>query len=261
MSTISTDALVSKLHRALVDALVLSERHNLHEPVTVAEIYTDLIPYRSVRMIGFAMNADYEHALMQLLAGDGGYARVEPVEVRDHLREELKSSNPNTGIYRHYAACDVVVTLPEGMDFTEGRTASEPTPHKDTTAAPAVARVDTAPFEENAPAADAGAVSAVGEAEEDLETAQRSAPANARPATWVDRIAAHESKPVVTSPEPAPAMKATQCIECDRELPAGRMARFCPFCGVDQTVRKCKSCKEKIETGWKFCIACGTPSS
>ena len=261
MSTISTDALVSKLHRALVDALVLSERHNLQEPVTVAEIYTDLIPYRSVRMIGFAMNADYEHALMQLLAGEGGYARVEPVEVRDHLREELKSSNPNTGIYRHYAACDVMVTLPEGMDFTEPRTASDPTPPRDTTAAPAVARIDTAPLEEEASAVDAAGVSAVGEGEQGLATAEAPKPANARPATWVDRMAAQESKPAAPSPEPPPAMKVAQCIECDRELPTGRIARFCPFCGADQTVRKCKSCKEKIEIVWKFCIACGTPAS
>ena len=259
---ISTDVLVSQLHRALVDALVLSERHNLHEPVTVAEIYTDLIPYRSVRMIGFAMNADYEHALMQLLAGEGGYARVEPVEVRDHLREELKTSNPNTGIYRHYAACDVVVTLPEGMDFPEGRETSEPRTNKEAiAAAPPVARVDTAPFEERAADVDAEADSALGGADEEPRTAEPTGPADAPPATWVDRLAAHESKPVITSPDPVPASNVAHCIECDRELPAGRIARFCPFCGVDQTVRKCKSCKEKIETGWKFCVACGTPTS
>jgi hypothetical protein len=260
MSTISTDALVSQLHRALVDALVLSERHNLHEPVTVAEIYTDLIPYRSVRMIGFAMNADYEHALMQLLAGEGGYARVEPVEVRDHLREELKSSNPNTGVYRHYAACDVVVTLPEGMDFTESRTTPEQRTHDDATAAaPAVARVDTAPFEDREPAVGAEAASARGAVEP--RKAEPTVPADAPPATWVDRLAAHESKPATIPPEPAPATNVAHCIECDRELPSGRIARFCPFCGVDQTVRKCKNCKEKIETGWKFCIACGTSTS
>ena len=260
MSTISTDALVNKLHRALVDALVLSERHFFFDEVTVTEIYTDLIPYRSVRMIGFAMNADYEHALMQLLAGEGGYARVEPVEVRDHLREELKSSNPNTGVYRHYAACDVVVTLPEGMDFTEGRTTSEPTPDKETIAAPAGARVDTAPFEDKTSAVDAAAVTALGDAEKDLETADSPVPANAPTATWVDRMAAQESRPAVPSPATAPATKVAQCSECNRELPAGRIARFCPFCGADQTVRKCKSCNEKIEAGWKFCIACGTPT-
>jgi hypothetical protein len=258
---ISTDVLVSQLHRALVDALVLSERHNLHEPVTVAEIYTDLIPYRSVRMIGFAMNADYEHALMQLLAGEGGYAQVEPVEVRDHLREELKSSNPNTGIYRHYAACDVVVTLPEGMDFTEAGTTSESrTQEEAIAAAPAVAPVHTAPFEEREPAVEAEAASAPGKVEEEPMKAEPTLSADAATATWVDRLAAHESKPVITSPDPAPPPNVAHCVECDRELPAGRIARFCPFCGVDQTVRKCKSCKEKIETGWKFCIACGTPT-
>src|SRR5262245_65731208 len=109
---------IVQLHSALVDALVQSRHHPADQPVTVAEIYQDLIPYRTVRStIGFAMNADYEHALLQLLAGDGGFARVEPAQVQEELRAELKLSNPNVGIFRNYAACDVFIALPADFEL------------------------------------------------------------------------------------------------------------------------------------------------
>ncbi|MEX2281570.1 MAG: zinc ribbon domain-containing protein [Gemmatimonadota bacterium] len=265
MTTISTDALLGQLHRALVDSLVLSDRHNLHDPVTVAEIYTDLIPYRSVRTLGFALNADYEHALLQFLAGEGGYALIEPVEVRDQLRNELKSSNPNLGIYRHYAACDVYVAVPEELDLIEelatkrGKTAPvEP-------AAPAVrpvSRVETAQIE--------AAMHTQGELEPIAairEFAARAAQAMSSPppasviAPPLPTVAKTGAPPQASRQDAVGAGSAskpeTRCMTCDHALPSGRTARFCPFCGVDQTVRKCVNCQEELEDGWKFCIACG----
>src|SRR5688572_17599326 len=104
---------VEELHRALVEAMVQNRPHALDQPITVAEIYQDLVPYRSVRStIGFAMNADYEFALLQLLAGVGDLAQIEPAEIREELRLELTSSNPNVGMFREYAACDVIVSIP-----------------------------------------------------------------------------------------------------------------------------------------------------
>jgi hypothetical protein len=258
--------LLAQLHRALVDSLVLSDRHNLHDPVTVAEIYTDLIPYRSVRTLGFALNADYEHALLQFLAGEGGYARIEPVEVRDQLRDELKSSNPNVAIYRHYAACDVYVAVPEELDLIEelatkrGKTAPvEP-------AAPAVrpvSRVETAQIE--------AAMHSQGELEPIAairEFAARAVQAVSSPppasviAPPLPSVAkptapAQPSRPKTAGARSADGSSETRCITCDHVLPSGRTARFCPFCGADQTVRKCAGCQEELEDGWKFCIACG----
>ena len=102
---------VERLHQALVDALIQGRPHALDQPVTVAEIYQDLVPYRNVRSdLGFALNADYEHALMHLLAGEEGLARIEPVEAREQLRLELESQNPDVGLFREFAACDVFVT-------------------------------------------------------------------------------------------------------------------------------------------------------
>jgi len=58
-------------------------------------------------VIGVEMNADYEHALMMLLAGEGDFLVLESDVARRELREELQGSNPNTGLYRDFAAADV----------------------------------------------------------------------------------------------------------------------------------------------------------
>src|SRR6185369_10295323 len=109
--------LVVRLHRSLIEALQ-QRSTRLDQPVTVAEIYQDLIPYRLVRSFGFALNADYEFALLQMLAGEGNLARIEPPEVREELRLELLSPNPNVGMFRQYAACDVFVSGNEGAEAT-----------------------------------------------------------------------------------------------------------------------------------------------
>lgn len=101
---------VERLHRALVDAIHKSRGGDFEQPVTVSEIYQTLLPYRAARAaVGFEMNADYEYALLRLLAGEGGLARLEPIEVRESLRDELESPNPNVTLYRQFANCDVWV--------------------------------------------------------------------------------------------------------------------------------------------------------
>jgi hypothetical protein len=106
------DDLVAQLHRTLVDALRRSRPGALDRPITVAEIYQDILPYRAAReAVGFEINADYEHALLRLLAGEGDLARIEPREVRDKLRMELDSPNPDVGLFRSYAGCDVWVSM------------------------------------------------------------------------------------------------------------------------------------------------------
>jgi hypothetical protein len=235
--------MVVQLHRALVDALIMSDKHNEYAPVTVAEIYQDLIPYRSVRMLGFAMNADYEHALLQLLAGEHGLAQIEPPEVREALQDELNSPNPNVGIYRNYAACDVIVTVPDEVQVVVPAVAPpRPEPPKPGPAAPAkpsAAQLEAAFSGEAAAALDAL-----------RETLSRPAPTPTTPRA--------ETPP---SPAPRPqtaAATATSCGSCKRALPANKPARFCPYCGADQKARRCAGCGEKLEEGWKFCIACGS---
>lgn len=114
------DEYVERLYTALTDALRRSRPRPFEAPVTVAEIYQELVPYRVVRAsLGFEMNADYEHAVLQLLAGAGGLTRLEPESAAAELREELSMPNPNVGLFRKFAGCDVWIAAPADPDADE----------------------------------------------------------------------------------------------------------------------------------------------
>ena len=103
-----TEQVLSRFYDALVDEIRAQRPDYLTGPFTVAEIYQNLVPYGLHRdRIGVEMNGDYEEALLRLLAGEGGYLILESETVLRNLREELESANPNTGVYREYAAVDV----------------------------------------------------------------------------------------------------------------------------------------------------------
>ena len=55
----------------LVQQITDTHPEYLTAPFTVAEIYQDLVPYRSHRdLIGVEMNGDYEDALFRMLCGE-----------------------------------------------------------------------------------------------------------------------------------------------------------------------------------------------
>lgn len=243
---------VARLHRALVDAMRRHRPSASNGPVTIAEIYQDLVPYRSVRSaLGFALNADYEHALLQLLAGVEGRARVEPAEAREALRLELESPNPNTGVFRGYAACDVwVATLDEPEAALDAGT-DEPEAHIETgwsTPADVLHAVPVEPQRATPrqPAAQPEAIP--------LQTAPVSGyAATARAASPSSRIS---ERVTATDASTEDESQLKPCHHCNRQLPQDRAVHFCPFCGKDQQ-RRCATCGEVIEPKWHFCVACG----
>jgi hypothetical protein len=94
--------------RVLLEEIERTAPHSGDEPFTVAEIYQSLIPYRTHRdRLGVEMNGDYEDTLLRLLAGEGDFLILESQAARDRIRKELSQSNPNTGIYREFAAVGV----------------------------------------------------------------------------------------------------------------------------------------------------------
>ena len=98
--------LLDRLHHALRGALERSGPRT--RPLTIAELYQQLIPYRAVRgELGVWELAEYEHALLRLLAGEGGHLAVAAPEAREEFRRELASPNPILGIYRDYATVEV----------------------------------------------------------------------------------------------------------------------------------------------------------
>ena len=69
-----SDDVLERFHRALIEEIQTRRPEYLTSPFTVAEIYQNLVPYRTHRdRIGIEMNGDYEDALIRLLAGEGGY--------------------------------------------------------------------------------------------------------------------------------------------------------------------------------------------
>jgi hypothetical protein len=264
--------------RALLDRLYAQLTNALRErpdpwgaPVTVAELYQELIPYRTVRSdVGFTMNADYEHTLLRLLSGEADLAKLEPPSAREQISRELRSSNPNVSIYREYAACEVWITPPDGMadaDDTE-------------------AWLGSLRFDEELDAAElVDTVLQLTQEDEIEQSAHEPSPVEsmrtgASPDAGADRAGRGEAAPAPTAAEQrassaadagtrhAPAQQAAvasitsggSCVFCDSKLPAGREVRYCPFCGGDQTMRPCGRCGEALDPGWVFCIACGAPS-
>jgi hypothetical protein len=250
------EAPLNRLHALLVDAIRQNRPDTPSRPITVAEIYQDLIPYRQVRSeLGIELNADYEHALLRMLAGEGSYLRIDPPEAQEELARELESRNPNVGIFRRFAGCDVWVDLDRPPVAQRAAPAAAPIPVTQATAparthapvppgktapgqdAQQPARAATAPLQ-----GAAGAAAGAPQPRQPLPTSQATRPA--APATPVAAAAATEGK-------------ARVCGFCSGTLPVGRDVRFCPFCGADQRRRRCASCGEVLESDWRFCIACG----
>jgi hypothetical protein len=251
-----TDAALHRLHECL--ARELRRRGSLEQPVTVAEIYQDLVPYREVRAeIGVDMNADYEHVLLRLLSGESGLARLEPAEARAELRLELEMPDPNVTMYRKFAGCDVWVA--PGSDANGGPLQPARRPSRYAPAVPARREGEAAPLgipdwlaaidrDTPRPAPPAPAVSA----------ASPALPRAAPPAPRVPRPRPAPRPQTGRGGQAAPGRRA--CVGCAGELPDGRQVRFCPHCGADQERVPCVACGEELEASWRFCIACGAPA-
>ena len=230
-------AVVARFHDLLVREIRSQRPEYLDGPFTVAEIYQNLVPYSSHRdRLGVEMNGDYEDALLRLLAGEGEYLILDSEAALRELREELETPNPNTSIYREFAAVDVRLN-PAARAQPPG-----PSPGTDPGLGATPPPIEPAPGTDDGPGADPPAVSVV-----DL------APASAPPAATVD------SMPAMDTPHEAaePSDKRAPCKWCRAELPARHNLSFCLFCGGDVNVVPCPHCAEELEPEWRFCIACG----
>lgn len=256
---LTMDGELERLHGALVDAMRRMRIAPFDGPVTVAEIYQDLVPFRVVRgALGFEMNADYEHTLLRLLSGEGDLARLDPPEARQELRDELDSPNPNVGIFRRFAACDVWVVANEAavQDAAELESwAAQPEegvrPGADA-ASPPLATPPGSDRHETRPEPHAA---------EPLPVAGSAGEPVGEP-VGDDEEAEYELVPVQRRTHGREAgdggVEAGHCAFCNSSLPERRMLRFCPYCGADQSQRPCGSCGEPLESEWRYCVACGT---
>lgn len=255
--TVADSALV-RIHRALVEALRERDPSALAHPFTVAEIYQDLIPYRTHRdRLQVEMNADYEHLLLRLLAGEGELVVLESEPARRELRAELEEPNPNTGLYREYAGVDVRLVadrVPDDLTVDVPAGDAGPAPEE-----PALSLMKDAGPEAPNPephlfrGSDAAAPSPAPPTDDDADVPGRPdvsegshRDADTAPGDVVDVASAGAS-----------AETDDACRWCRAELPKRDNLNYCPFCGQDVRVVPCPSCGEAMEPEWRFCIACG----
>jgi predicted RNA-binding Zn-ribbon protein involved in translation (DUF1610 family) len=113
---------LDRLVRRLVQNVRNSHPQYLSQPVEVSELYQTLIPYRHNRTeLEIETNQDYEAALCQLLSGERGYATGDSA-MQDAMRKELSSPNPNTAVFRDYAAARVTLTAEAVRHFADSPT-------------------------------------------------------------------------------------------------------------------------------------------
>ena len=104
---------LDRLFERLVQAL--AEESRLAVPFPAAEVYERLVPYRSNRSrIKVATHQDYEMTVLRLLAGERGYVRLEPDDVREAMRREVAEPNPDTAYFRNF---------PDARAMVNGRSA------------------------------------------------------------------------------------------------------------------------------------------
>jgi len=102
------DRLLDRFFDTLLEEIREHHPAYLRASFTVAEIYQNLVPYRTHRdRIGAEINGDYEDALLRLLAGEGDFLELESEPARKRIQDELRGANPNTTIYREFAAAEV----------------------------------------------------------------------------------------------------------------------------------------------------------
>jgi RNA polymerase subunit RPABC4/transcription elongation factor Spt4 len=229
---------VERLFRAVVSALAERDPTRLTAPLQVAEVYQQIVPYRTHRaQLGFDTHQDYEGAILGLLAGIGGYVDLEPAEARDVLAAEAASSNPDPSLVRDFAGARVLLRANRVREVLDAKTAFAPPPpfppspmlQSATGGAPDVANPVEPRHDMNEPGGSPFALEA-------------------------DERAASDAP---TSTPPPIADAGIACPQCDRPLPVDRTVVFCPYCGTPVGVLVCTRCGDQLRPDWRFCPRCG----
>ncbi len=269
--------LLTRFHRVLVEEIRDTSPEYLSGEFTVAEIYQKLVPYGVHRArLGVEMNGDYEDALLRLLAGEGEFLRIQSDPARKRIKRELDSSNPNTGIYREFAAVGVRLNAdripPEPPGPGKDRTSTEDPvgPSADPPSGPHLFELAIPGGEESGDASTGKARTAAGSSQagkgrsqggvrEPDPAAALAPPAKAGEAPTGGGPDASGGAPGASlHPGSGTGHRPTSCPGCSRGLPDRDSLRFCPLCGVNVLVRECPACSEPLEWEWSFCVACGT---
>jgi hypothetical protein len=104
------DAL-ERMFQVLVRTLRAKQPALLSAPITVGELYQQILPFRHYRReLQLETNQEYELILMELLSGARGYLDVDD-KLRDELSRELHSGSPETARVRDFAESHVSINV------------------------------------------------------------------------------------------------------------------------------------------------------
>ena len=199
-------------------------------PIQLDHLMGRLMPYRACRS-ALALDSveDYEWLLLQLGAGERGFARTDPPEAAEAFRNEASGSNPDLSILRLYPEATLQLD---------------------------VARLSRSnPLGEYAPAG--GGQAGTGGSGDDGRVQAASEPAEPAPEPEAAAAPVAPVEPIEPPAESPPAEAAPGCIACGQSLPEGRTANFCPHCGVPQRAANCPACGSEFEPQWHYCVTCG----
>jgi hypothetical protein len=244
--------------RRLVEQLSLS-KEGVHRPVAVGALRETILPYRKYRTaLGIASVEDYETVLLRLVAGERGYVRTVPPEAAERCRAELAQPNPDLNVLDEVADSTVQITSMAAAQIVAEDGATEAAPPE-----PAPFRFTAGPPPK--PAAPPPPPATTGAPPRPASAPVVAAPAPVVAAAPSEPPASREAVPVpgpAPVPEPVePAMTPSASASCQHQVPAGREAVFCPWCGVRLIPFTCPRCKTELDSAWKHCITCGAPVS
>src|SRR6266702_4976424 len=118
---------LDRLFGRLVEALAEAGPGRLAVPFASAELYERLVPYRSNRAkLNVATHQDYEMTVLRLLAGERGYARLEPADVLEALQREATTANPDTALFRNFPDSQIMINRIAAERFLKGERAYAP---------------------------------------------------------------------------------------------------------------------------------------
>lgn len=111
---------LERFFRQLVRNLAATDPARLRRPLPLTDIRDSIVPYRANRRaLQLESSEDYELVLMQLCAGEGGFATTDPADVRALFAEEVRSANPDLGIlhlHEHAVVSLEAKPLAEALD-------------------------------------------------------------------------------------------------------------------------------------------------
>lgn len=113
-------AVLDRIFDRLVRTLSAGGPDQFQSPFTVMEIVQSLVPYRTYRNeLGVDTLQDYEHAVLEMLAGERGWLVCDPDTVAV-IKKELSSPDPDTALLRRLQTVEVrmgAIRMPIGAEL------------------------------------------------------------------------------------------------------------------------------------------------